>query len=421
MDVIGSEVGSPGFEVRNLLREGEVVQILSAAEDLARGPRPTSMLRIRPPRGEFRFIRQRDIVPAEEYVALPADTGRSAVQPEIERKPVDSMGDQIRPLAGPEQNLLSGGLNTTQPVTAGSGPQAADVLPGGATFELARTAPRSTEPEQKQHLPQSATDGIAMTEFGFQAPGPADPVYAQLTDAEKKQVDAAWSELKSLDQSFRQMRQKPIAEWRLPELKQRYERLGQTPDSFVRRQIERRLAGMGRYERVYREFNEVQEILRQTEVRDEQIRQSYLSQRQTTSTGQPSRTLVRRTAPAASSGFPASRTTPQPTVNRYQARPEPARPAMVQPLRQQSRRFDGAGIIQRTRAVRGGVRHVLLAPDGRVLAYLQGTTGINLDRFVGQSMGLTGPRQYRRDLGADLLVVRQLTPVRLTPSRSENL
>jgi hypothetical protein len=47
--------------------------------------------------------------------------------------------------------------------------------------------------------------------------------------------------------------------------------------------------------------------------------------------------------------------------------------------------------------------------------------GINLDRFVGQSMGLTGPRQYRRDLGADLLVVRQLTPVRLTPSRSENL
>jgi hypothetical protein len=58
-------------------------------------------------------------------------------------------------------------------------------------------------------------------------------------------------------------------------------------------------------------------------------------------------------------------------------------------------------------------RHVLLAPNGRVLAYLQAAPGVNLDQFVGQSMGLIGPRVFHPQLNADVLTVQRLAPVRL--------
>jgi hypothetical protein len=56
---------------------------------------------------------------------------------------------------------------------------------------------------------------------------------------------------------------------------------------------------------------------------------------------------------------------------------------------------------------------VLLAPNGRILAYLQGDRGVNLDAFVGRSMGIMGTRAYQPDLQTDLIVVRGMVPVRL--------
>ena len=95
-------------------------------------------------------------------------------------------------------------------------------------------------------------------------------------------------------------------------------------------------------------------------------------------------------------------------------------------LEQKSRRrvsgFDGAGIIQRSATTyRGAPRHVLLAPGGRILAYLQpdkntnGGRGINLDRYLGRAMGVYGSRSFRADLQTDFILVRDLTPVRLRP------
>jgi hypothetical protein len=76
--------------------------------------------------------------------------------------------------------------------------------------------------------------------------------------------------------------------------------------------------------------------------------------------------------------------------------------------------FDGAGIIQRSAtAAPGQPQHVLLTPNGRVLAYLQGEPGVNLDTYVGQSMGLFGQRSHHPDLSADMLTVRGASPVRL--------
>jgi hypothetical protein len=76
--------------------------------------------------------------------------------------------------------------------------------------------------------------------------------------------------------------------------------------------------------------------------------------------------------------------------------------------------LDGAGIIQRAAATSpNGPRHVLLAPNGRILAYLQADRGVNLDAYVGRQMGIMGARTYRPELQTDLIVVRGIIPVRL--------
>lgn len=419
MDIIGSEIGTPQFEVRNLLRQGEVVEILSRPEELERGPRSTPMLRVKPPRGEFRFIRQRDLVPASEFVAEPA-AGSAASSPSGSLAGT-APRDEINPFAAstPDPFKELGEATTSKPVVAGE-PDLPGQLPGGANFELARTAPSeaASGTTGSRSLPGSAAEGISMKEFGFAPPGLADPTVAQMTDEEKKQIEAAWDELKTLDAQFQDMRQKPVIQWQIPELKRRYEALQKIPDSFVRRQVERRLAGLQRYEQVYQEIAEVQELLRRTEEKDEQIRQSYLRSRQSVAMQQPVTTTV-RPGPAQppvdpftsnpQSGFAAS---PQPLPG-PQPQPGTSAPIVRQPA--QPSRFDGAGIIQRAASARGDARHVLLGLDGRILAYLQGAPGINLDRFLGQSMGLSGPRQFRRDLNTDFMVVRQLTPVRLQP------
>ncbi len=50
---------------------------------------------------------------------------------------------------------------------------------------------------------------------------------------------------------------------------------------------------------------------------------------------------------------------------------------------------------------------MLLAPNGRILAYLYPDRGVNLDAYLGQSMGIVGPRAFRPELQTDLIVVRR--------------
>jgi uncharacterized protein YgiM (DUF1202 family) len=104
----------------------------------------------------------------------------------------------------------------------------------------------------------------------------------------------------------------------------------------------------------------------------------------------------------------------QPVQQVPNAQPVPSLAAPRQIRPQAAGGLDGAGIVQRAATpVPGGPRHVLLAPNGRILAYLYPDRGVNLDTYVGQSMGIVGPRAYRPELQTDLIVVRRMIPVRL--------
>ena len=59
-------------------------------------------------------------------------------------------------------------------------------------------------------------------------------------------------------------------------------------------------------------------------------------------------------------------------------------------------------------------QYVLVHPNGQRLAYLQGE-GVDLSKYVGESMGLEGERFYRPDLKADFMIVKALQPVKLKP------
>jgi hypothetical protein len=56
---------------------------------------------------------------------------------------------------------------------------------------------------------------------------------------------------------------------------------------------------------------------------------------------------------------------------------------------------------------------VLLDTNGRILAYLQGSPSVDLNRYLGRSMGINGSRLHRPDLQMDVFLVDSVSPVQL--------
>ena len=204
---------------------------------------------------------------------------------------------------------------------------------------------------------------------------------------------------------------RPVNQWNLASLKQVYQQSAERiTNPSLNRQIENRMAAVDRYQKIYTNQVEIERILAQTESRDAEIRQSYLAKWHSVSTANPPTTRILR--PNGAPTQPSVRTsevtpTPAATVPRTSSGPVPAgQPAT----------FAGAGVVQRSALSQPGTpAYVLLAPDGRVLSYLQAAPGVNLDQYIGKSVGITGARSFRRELNADLMIVRGLTPVKLQP------
>jgi hypothetical protein len=90
-------------------------------------------------------------------------------------------------------------------------------------------------------------------------------------------------------------------------------------------------------------------------------------------------------------------------------------PPAAGPVAHRVQPFAGAGIIQRAAvAAPGAPQHVLVAPGGKILAYLQAGPGVNLEGSIGRSMGVRGNRAHNPQLRMDHIVVQNMTPVRIT-------
>ncbi len=77
-------------------------------------------------------------------------------------------------------------------------------------------------------------------------------------------------------------------------------------------------------------------------------------------------------------------------------------------------KFNGAGIVHRLpNPPPGTPRYVIAAPDRRILCYLDPGPGVDLEQYVGKSMGLIGQRGYDPRIRYDRMLVYSLTPVQL--------
>ena len=80
----------------------------------------------------------------------------------------------------------------------------------------------------------------------------------------------------------------------------------------------------------------------------------------------------------------------------------------------QPQRFEAVGIVQKAvHAGPGSPQYVLVAPNGRILVYLQEPKGVSFEGFVGQPMGVNGARHRHPQMTTPMIAVQTLTPVRL--------
>jgi hypothetical protein len=406
VDRIGSLLDRSDLSIIHKVVEGEVVTILGTAT-MRSGNRPIEMLKIAPPRGEYRYINRRNVTPADEYQSRPSLLASSQSDGPASNGPGDSSvatgpfgepissGSPATSQAGRPGNLTGSpavgknAFDMKQSLADSAGTGTASASPG---FQTLNKLP--------DRLPGSARQGIAMPGVSFEAPQPLGQT--AITQENRAEIENAWQNVMRTDGQFRQMLKRPVSQWNLASLKQVYQQSANKLSSpSLKRQVDNRIAAVDRYQKLYADQIAIEQILSQTESRDAQIRQSYIAKWHSVSTTNPPTTRILK--PTA---IPARLSAPTP-VAPAAGSPTPASPPA---------KFAGAGVVQRSALSRPGLpSHVLLAPDGRVLSYLQAGPGINLDQHIGKSVGITGARGFRPELNADLMIVRGLTSVKLQP------
>jgi hypothetical protein len=230
-------------------------------------------------------------------------------------------------------------------------------------------------------------------------------------------------QIDAVDRQFQEMIALDPEEWRLDSFEQAYRTLLDSAEGADAIVIQQRLSTVESRRTVQRQYLEFLELTAATSQREAQL----LSMQ----TGRPTTAPMAYPRPTPA---PGSTTQPQPTpANQPQPTPAstgqqpgptlgPIEPIPDEELPEQNTpgvapRFDGAGIIRRNSNPFGlAPQFVLVAPDGRLLAYLDQTQNVDLAPYVGHAMGITGQRGFDPRLGADRIAVRRLTPVQLAPS-----
>lgn len=332
---------------------------------------------------DIRELFQRKLSQGDEVVIL----GEKQLHPEVGKGPAE-LWYRIAPPRG-EWRWVSGQTLSPAPRDGGelirSEPFSADGSPGSRSrsgpplpvadddSEFAEPLPVATDREPlRNEVPVVENSGNGDSGSIKERPmvrretrgTPVTP--AEVSPRSKKRLDGHLEELDRLDARFRAILDKDPLEWNFDQLEQDYHHLHDDVDSpNLQQMVDTRLTRIADYRKVRAEHAAAAEA---------------------------SANVLRRDAELAE----------------QQRRQEARLAGMRQP------RFEGAGVIQKSTLNRPGApRYVLLAPTGKVLAYLVPVPGLNLDPWVGKSVGLNGNRVAHPDLKTDLITVIRVTPVRL--------
>ncbi|OAI51455.1 hypothetical protein AYO47_07095 [Planctomyces sp. SCGC AG-212-M04] len=248
--------------------------------------------------------------------------------------------------------------------------------------------------------------------------------------------------LMEIDNRYADMMSRDISQWNPGELRAAYESLKSQVDSTLAAKIDVRLGALAEREKLYNNYARFSQLTAATERRDAELlgiappaammnvvvqtpagltapqmmTQSLAVAAPTVQLGQPSRTPPMSFAGSAPSALPALPAPASqqaimqaggfaPTAGGVMQASGVQMPAAANP-------YSGAGIIQATNLRGAGVpQYMITAADGKFLAFIESTQ--DLRPYVGQSMGLVGPRSQQPRLRADLIQVQSMTPVQL--------
>lgn len=378
---VGTDFGSEANVWQRRLTVNQRVEILGEGRiEITRERGPEPMLKIRPPRREWRWIPGRAIVPA------------------------DGSGGVQEPIAPPQKTRQGNSGGRTGFLNARP--------------EARRSPPRSSAAEPNRQ-PQVQT--------------------AKFRDHRRRLLE--------LDNRFRAIVLRPTAQWDFTELEQDYLALQREANyPAMENQIKLRLPALARYKKTKRNYDDFVALTSATARRDRELLR--LGSGTNPSTPPPATELLpappQTTGPGPSSGTDAP-SLPRPSVQAPVATgpswpaprsggsvpadsgaadsgqtasvPDPARPAEPPPAgmtRVQPRhpRFAGAGFVQRS-GEPDVPEYVLLAPSGKILAYLDAVGDVDLSKHVGYAMGVEGDRFHSPKLKSDFIRVRGVAPIRL--------
>lgn len=389
---VGSKLGEERSVYQRTLSKNDGVEILGEAKvETERGPK--TMYRIKPPPREYRWIATKALVAASAFKGGPA-------------------GAPLKPPTAPLPNIRGPiALETELPSQPGDDP-------------FAPAIPVSSGPQPTASpviaQPLSTSTGPALGGSSTPAANGASP---------ESQVDPLRARFYEIDYRMREMLKRDPLEWNIPGIEHEFAELSKEPlPPNLQSLIQTRLRQLQKHGKMQRDFVELHKLTAETRQRDAQL---ISLQRQTED---QLRALengsISTPTPAPSAPRPAARPTPTPTPAPRQPlpragqpsgppvstapRPAPptpapaARPAPTVP----APKFDGAGIVQQ-RNDEGKPPFAIVAPDGRLLAYLQAPAELDLAPFVNFAMGITGARAFDETIKADVIQVQGLQPVQL--------
>ena len=242
---------------------------------------------------------------------------------------------------------------------------------------------------------------------------------AETKPQEPVEESASESDLEQLDRQLTEMLAQDPTAWRLDEFEQRYQALLSDSDPVNTALIRKRLASIAARKRAHADYLDFIRLTMETTQREQQLRAMQTGQFPAQPATYPQVQLgvpqpVPDGSPTPASLSGKGESTGSPAAPRIE--PIPDQPASDAPTGPVTPKFDGAGIVQRSGNPLGTIPpYVLISPNGRLLSFLEPGPGVNLEPYVGQSMGVIGKRGFDARLGIDRIVVRRMQRVQLQP------
>ena len=232
--------------------------------------------------------------------------------------------------------------------------------------------------------------------------------------ARLKQVREEQRQLKAIDQKFRSMIQSDPAAWDLQKIESEYRQLQDTATHKpVAGQIDLRYPAIRRYQVRKAKIDELNQLTAATEKRDAELLASQFGGTGSMSVAGVSPGVVAggvSVLPPLSSPVIAGGQVPSIAMD---VQPEPTPPAVAESNSSPAGGYIGAGLLQR--GVDDKSSYLLTSPAGKVLAHVKAdeSGGIDLESYVGRSVGLRGSRWFDDKLKSDYIEVSGLEEVRI--------